>query len=281
MKQLIVPISVVINTKNEEKNLSRVLSSVHGWVNEIIVCDMNSNDRTIEIAERYGCIIKQYDDIGYVEPARKFAVEGATNEWVLLLDADEAVDRRLRNWIIDTFKHPDKIEFDGVELPWIQYMSGREIKYSNFGNQTHLRLFRKEKFRFSDKIHSRRQAVGDVKTIKLDKTQVGLLHFNCASLKHFLAKFNSYAYIEAGDIIKERKHYDFTLSKGIFAFVSTALKTYFSHKGYKDGLIGLHISLCMGIYAFLVRSYAHEISQNGDESNIYAIYDNIAKKEIE
>lgn len=148
MDQSTLPISVVINTKNEENNLSRVLSSVHGWVNEIIICDMHSNDKTIEIAESYDCIIKQYDDIGYVEPARKFAVEGATNEWVLLLDADEVVDGRLRNWIIDTFQYPEQIAFDGVELPWIQYMSGKEIKYSDFGNQKHLRLFRKSKSKY-------------------------------------------------------------------------------------------------------------------------------------
>jgi hypothetical protein len=91
---------------------------------------------------------------------------------------------------------------------------------------------------------------------------------------------NNYAYVEAQDLIKEHGVYHFNLSKGVYAFISTSLKTYFSDKGYKDGLIGLHISLCMGVYAFLVRSYAHEISRDGTEMDIYKKYDAIASKNM-
>jgi len=281
MKQTLVPISVVINTKNEENNLSRVLSSVHGWVDEIIVCDMHSTDNTIEIAKSYNCIIKQHDDIGYVEPARKFAVEGATNEWILLLDADELVDARLRNWIINNFQLPDKTGFDGVYIPFTEYMSGQEVKYSDFGQQGHMRLFRKERFSFSEKIHSRRQAIGSVNILELEKEDGTIHHFNCASLRYFLQKRNQYAYTEAADLIQQNGSYHFSLSKGIYAFIRTFLKTYITHKGYKDGLIGLHISLCMGMYSFLVRSYAHEISNVGDEQKIFEKYNEIAKGKIE
>jgi hypothetical protein len=91
---------------------------------------------------------------------------------------------------------------------------------------------------------------------------------------------NNYAYVEAQDLIKEHGVYHFNLSKGIYAFINASLKTYFTHKGYKDGLIGLHISLCMGMYSFLVRSYAHEIYKEGNAQSIHALYDDIAKKRI-
>ncbi|OFI34069.1 glycosyltransferase family 2 protein [Alteromonas lipolytica] len=273
-----LPISVVINTKNEENNIERVLKSVSQWIDEIIICDMHSTDKTIEIAKSYNCVITYYDDIGYVEPARKFAIEAATNEWILLLDADEVVDSRLREWIKSTFQAPDELDFDGVELPWIQYMSGKKIEYSDFGNQRHMRLFRKSKFKFSDMIHSRRQAIGDVKIITLSKEQVGLVHFNCASFRHFLSKINHYAYVEAQDVVEEKGQYTLTVSKGIIAFVRSFVKTFIKLKGYKDGIHGLHISLCMGLYSFLVRSYANEIYHRGNEKLIYKLYDEEAEK---
>lgn len=272
-------ISAVINTKNEETNLPRLLKSINGWLDEVIVCDMYSSDKTIEIAESFGCKIVMHDDVGFVEPARKLAVESASNDWILMLDADELVNADLKAWIFNHFEDLDTIEFDGVKLPWIQYMSGKRIDYSDFGNQKHLRLFRKAQYSFSNKIHSRRVAIGDTKEISLSKEQGGLLHFNCGSFKRFLDKMNHYAYIEAGDIVSERGSYEFSVLKGLYAFISKFSIVYFRNKGYKDGLHGLHISMCMGLYSFLVRSYAHEISTVGNERSIQTKYDEIGRNE--
>ncbi len=273
-------VSAVINTKNEEINLPRLLKSIYSWVDEIIVCDMYSSDRTLEIAKEFDCKIVMHDDVGYVEPARKLAVESTQNDWVLMLDADELVNSDLRSWILANFEETKAIPFDGVEIPWIQYMSGTEIKYSDFGRQKHLRLFKKSMYQFSEKIHSRRVPIGEPKTISLSQSEGGLLHFNCGSFKRFLDKINHYAYIEAGEIVKERGSYNFSFSKGVYAFLAKFLNVYFSSKGYKDGLQGLHISICMGLYSFLVRSYAYEISNVGPENSIQKIYDHIGEKNI-
>src|SRR5262245_29586580 len=84
-------ISVVINTRNEEKNLPHALRSVRPWVDEIIVVDMCSEDRTVEIARSFGAKTFPHEPLGYCEPARAFALGQATQPWVLILDADEMV----------------------------------------------------------------------------------------------------------------------------------------------------------------------------------------------
>lgn len=83
-------ISVVINTYNEAKNLQECLDSVKGF-DEIVVCDMESTDETVEIARRNGCktIIFPKGSHTICEPARNTAIQSASNPWVLVLDADE------------------------------------------------------------------------------------------------------------------------------------------------------------------------------------------------
>ena len=81
-------ISVVINTYNAERHLAECLEAVKDF-DEIVVCDMESTDRTVEIAQRYGCKIVTYPkgDCVSAEPARTFAIQSASSEWVLVVDS--------------------------------------------------------------------------------------------------------------------------------------------------------------------------------------------------
>ena len=88
-------ISVVINTLNEEKNLAYTLRSVQSWASEIIVVDMHSTDKTVEIAKTHGAKVFYHEPTGFVEPAQEFAVAQASHAWILLLDADEVVPKPL------------------------------------------------------------------------------------------------------------------------------------------------------------------------------------------
>mgnify|MGYP003438244586 FL=1 len=88
-------ISAVINTYNAEKHLEKVLDSVKEF-DEILICDMHSDDATLAIAEKYKAKIIFHEKTGFVEPARNFAISQAKNEWVLLLDADETVSTELK-----------------------------------------------------------------------------------------------------------------------------------------------------------------------------------------
>ncbi len=88
-------ISVLINTFNEERNIKNCLESV-SWADEIIIVDMYSDDKTVDIAKNYTDKIYYFERMGYADPARQFALKKATHEWVLIVDADEMVPLELR-----------------------------------------------------------------------------------------------------------------------------------------------------------------------------------------
>ena len=95
-------ISVVINTYNAERHLAECLEAVKDF-DEIVVCDMESTDRTVEIAQRYGCKIVTYPkgDCVSAEPARTFAIQSASSEWVLVVDSDEIITPELRKYLYE------------------------------------------------------------------------------------------------------------------------------------------------------------------------------------
>ena len=98
-------ISVVINTYNAERHLEKVLQAAKDF-DEIVVCDMESTDHTVEIAQRYGCKVVTFPKKDYVsaEPARNFAIQSASSYWVLVVDADELITEDLRKYLYDRIK---------------------------------------------------------------------------------------------------------------------------------------------------------------------------------
>lgn len=101
-------ISVVINTYQAELHLAKVLESVKTF-DEVVVCDMESTDNTLKIAEQYGCKIVVFPkrDYNICEPARNFAIQSATSPWVLVVDADEIVPPSLRDYLYRRIAEPD------------------------------------------------------------------------------------------------------------------------------------------------------------------------------
>ena len=90
-------ISVVINTYNAGEHLGECLEAVKDF-DEVVVCDMESTDSTVEIAQRYGARVVTFPKAGHksAEPARTFAIQSATSPWVLVVDSDEIITPQLR-----------------------------------------------------------------------------------------------------------------------------------------------------------------------------------------
>ena len=93
-------ISVVINTHNEEKNIRRAIDSVQ-WADEVIVCDMQSEDDTAVIAKKSGAVVMFTKKVSHVELVRNLPISKATGDWVLVLDADEEVPKTLADKLIE------------------------------------------------------------------------------------------------------------------------------------------------------------------------------------
>jgi glycosyltransferase involved in cell wall biosynthesis len=100
-------ISVVINTYNEEANIKKCIESVLSFADEIVVCDMYSEDNTVSIAQSYGATIIYHEKVGFVEPARYFAISNAKGMWILVLDADEFIEENVKIKLKELILKPD------------------------------------------------------------------------------------------------------------------------------------------------------------------------------
>ena len=120
-------ISVVINTYNAERDLEQVLKAVKDF-DEVLICDMESTDATLDIARKYGCKIVTFErkDYNIVEPAREYAIHEAAYEWVLVVDADEVVTPELKAYLYQRIQEADCP--DGLYIPRKNYFMGRFMR---------------------------------------------------------------------------------------------------------------------------------------------------------
>ena len=181
-----MPISIVINTYNAQAHLTEVLESVKDF-DEVVICDMESTDNTLEIARRYNCHIVTFEkkDYNFVEPAREFAIHSASNEWVLLIDADELVIPGLKEYLEARIKEPD--------CPDAFYISRRNKffgKYENdWSNDYQMRFFKHKKVTWPPYIHSHPIVDGVIKNLP---RQYHLLHLADGTMRQWVTKMNEY-----------------------------------------------------------------------------------------
>lgn len=237
-------LSVVINTLNEETNLPGCLENIR-WADEIIVVDMHSDDRTVEIARQYTDKVFFFGRMGYVEPARNFAISQATGDWVLVLDADERITDALRD-AVESIMHQDVAEA-AYRTQISEYMFGKIARHGSWPLVKHARLFRRGKCRWLDTIHSTPVIDGPIGTIERGEIR----HYSHLTIGHFLSKLNRYTDIEA------RQWYDEGVRKSllnaIYYGLGKCLKEYIYYGGYKDGGHGLILAVLWGFYYFTAR----------------------------
>lgn len=135
--------SLVINTLNEESNIADCIKSALPYADEIVVCDMLSDDKTVEIAEKMGAKIVRHERTGYVEPARHFAISQATGEWVLVLDADERMTEKLGKKLIEI---ANEGKYDAVEFWSLYWYFGDWVKHGDFFHGRWARFFKKKTY---------------------------------------------------------------------------------------------------------------------------------------
>lgn len=239
-------ISVVINTFNEEKNIKRAIESVL-WADEIIVCDMHSSDKTVEEASKMGAKIVNHKMMDYVEPARNFAISKASNEWILILDADEEIPLSLAEEIQKMLKK--EIVSDYVEIPRMNIIFNKWMKASMWWPDYNIRFFKKGKVIWSDKIHSKPKALGQGLKLPEDES-LAIIHHNYQNLSQYISRMNRYTTIEADILKNEGYKFDWKdlMNKPLGEFLSR----FFANQGYKDGLHGFSLSILQAFSFFVL-----------------------------
>jgi len=241
-------ISVVVNTLNEERNLPRCLSSVKNFADEIIVVDMYSEDKTRKIAREFGAKVFLHKRMGYVEPARNFAINKARGEWILVLDADEKISRSLAKKLKEIAQGREEIDY--VLIPRKNIIFGKWIQNSRWWPDYLPRFFRKGKVKWPKQIHKQPELKGTIYTLP-DEARYAIVHYNYDSLDQFLERASRYARIQAEELVKE-KNYQLNPADLILKPTGEFLSRFFAGEGYKDGLHGLALGVLQAFTTALV-----------------------------
>ena len=242
-------ISIVINTYNADKFLDKVLKSLSDF-DEIVVCDMHSTDKTLEIVSKYNCNLVFHEHTGIVEPARNYAISVAKNDWVLVLDADEGVTPILKEYLESIIKMDSSI--CGIQIPRKNYFMGRFISSSYPDRQ--LRFFKKNKVKWSDEIHSHPEVKGKIFAILAKRQDVALIHYANEDINTFVNKMNRYTEFE----IARDKSKKYNLPSLFFSPFFRFFKLYILKGGIRDGQPGLIWAFLMSFYKFITISKALE-----------------------
>jgi glycosyltransferase involved in cell wall biosynthesis len=225
-------VSAVIITKNEEANIERCLRSV-SWADEIILVDSESSDDTVEIAWSLGAKVFRPEWRGF-GPAKQYAVEQASGEWVLSIDADEEVSFTLKNEILHLLEtEPPCV---GYMIPRKTQFLGRWILHSGWRPDYVLRLFKRSAGNFTSAlVHEKVEVDGPVG--KLHNT---LLHYSYPTLEDFTRRQDQYSTLGAQDMFGAGK--PFRPSQLVFKPILSFLRKFIFHKGWRDGWEGFLIA---------------------------------------
>lgn len=247
-------ISVVINTYNARQHLAKVLESVKDF-DEVVVCDMESTDDTVTIAEQYGCKVVTFPKGNHTccEPARTFAIQSASNPWVLVVDADEIVTPELREALYQivmgtgTWASPESSTCPH-DYPAGYYIPRQNMFMSMFVRDFHydyqLRFLVRVGTEWPPTIHSLPKVPGRVEKLKAPK-EARLLHLMDETMHEYVAKMNVYT-----DNETEKKQY------GIAALFWRPLwrffKSYVMDGSFRMGIRGLIRSGMHAVYQFIL-----------------------------
>jgi len=262
-------ITAVIITYNEEDRIERCLRSL-AWINEIVVLDSFSTDRTIEICRRYTDKVYQHpwpDDYS----AQRTAAQGhASNDWVLFLDADEVMTRALRDEIVSLFSAGPAADAYGI--PRREYFAGKWITAGGWYPQHKTILFRRSLGEWVNPIHEKFVTRG-----RTGYLQNPILHDGYGTFKTFLDKFNSYSSIEAERTVREGSRTKFSLLKALFKPLERFYGRYVRHRGYRDGLHGFYMAAVIAFNYFLQEFKFYErLYERRNRDNWDSVYRNDA-----
>jgi glycosyltransferase involved in cell wall biosynthesis len=142
-----IPLSVLVTTRNEEANVERCLRSVHGFADQIFVLDSESTDRTVEISQRYAEVhTLAYDHSKIIPWIFQWGLDNLPlrNDWVLILEADQAVTPGLKEEIAALLARPD-VQEDGFYIRRRQIFRGKPLRFGGYGSKVLLKLFRRSR----------------------------------------------------------------------------------------------------------------------------------------
>jgi glycosyltransferase involved in cell wall biosynthesis len=254
MKKERATISVTIIAGDEEKNIVDCLESA-AWADEIVLVDSESTDNTVQLARRYTDKIFIQPWLGFAKQ-KQFALDKASCDWVLSLDADERATPELAAEIKELLKKGT--EYDGFYIPRKSYLWNKWIKSCGWYPGYQLRLFRNGKAKLTDrKVHEGFVVDGEAGYLKKD-----MIHYTHQNLRDTFKKINEYSSLAAEEKSKRGK-------VGVFGIMLHASAAFLNHfivkRGFTDGAYGFMVSAMHTITNLLTYMKIWEIQHIGTD----------------
>ena len=254
-----LPISLVVITCNEQKNIERSLRAAD-FCDELLIVDSGSTDETVKIAESLGARVLTRDWTGYGDQ-KNYGTENAEHDWVLCIDADEVVTPELRDSILKAFS--SLTDEEGFEINRHGIYAGRTINHSGWYPEWRIFLYRKDKAVWAG---LEPHTVVHFNGAKLGRLDGDLLHYTYSDIREHLRKNISSAYASAQAMMQAGKQAG--LLKLLLRPPWAAFRRYVIQLGFLDGFYGFVIAVLSGVYTFLKYAFLRELykKNNGSEA---------------
>jgi (heptosyl)LPS beta-1,4-glucosyltransferase len=239
-------VSVVINTRNEAKVIARAITSVQNFANEVVVIDMQSIDDTAKIAKGLGAKVYNHEPLEYVEPARNFGIEKASNEWILILDPDEEIPKSLAKKLKEITEKPTA---DYYRVPRKNIIFNKWMRHSRYWPDYNIRFFKKGTVSWNEIIHTVPVTTGDGADIESEE-EFAITHHHYESIEQYIERLNRYTSIQAKKLQSDQK--EFSWQDLIKKPSSEFLSRYFFGEGFRDGIHGLAVASLQGLSELVV-----------------------------
>ncbi len=243
-------ISALIPTHNNEDTIRRCLESVK-WVDEIVVIDSLSTDRTVEICQAYTQVVIHQPFLGYARQ-KNLAIATCQSEWILQLDSDEELEPGLQEEICQILGSPDPA-ISAYQMARKNHVLGQWLRVSGLYPDYQTRLFRKSAGRFVEReVHERLTVSGPVPALKHH-----ILHYGMPRISKQLHNLDSYTGYEAQELHKKgAKFHSYQL---LLRPVGVFLYRYLWQLGILAGYRGFVLAVYLAGYSFLTYAKLWEL----------------------
>lgn len=254
-----IKISAVIITFNEERNIKRCLESLKGIADEIVVVDSYSTDRTPEICEMYDVKFIQNPFTDFAAQ-KNFANSHTNHKFILSLDADESLSKKLRTSILNW---KESGNHDAIKINRSNNYCGKWIKYSGWYPDSKYRLFDKTKARWTgEKVHEYLEVDEDAQKGKIEGD---ILHYSVYTIEQHIATINKYSTLKAEINFEKKKNTSYF--KIILGPRIKFFKIFILKGGFRDGWSGYLIAKNSSYSDFLKHAKLRQLNANAKKED--------------